>query len=510
MRIRAAQAILVASLLLLTACSANRRPAGKLVIGVNGSLNLGSNNPVLIQRNANVWEALTELDDTLTAQPQLAESWQVTPDGREWTLRLKRGVRFHNGDSLTASLVAANVLRLKAHPELDYYSTFVHLASVAAEDELTVRLAFSRPMVDLPNKTGHYFAGIFSPAAFGPDGKLREPAGCGPYVFAESRIGQYDRVTAFEQYHGGKPYFREIEFRIIPDPVVRLMSLLRGDIDMIAHHGGVPAPYLSLLKDKPGIVVASKDVAITHYLLFNCSRQPLRSAKCRDALARSLNRTELVERILQGAGAAARDFLVDSASRWNRGRFAAAADTSEAVRQELRACAGGSPVVLLLSQSDLSAWGYRHVADYLADYFGRLGIVVRVEALEGGAWQKATQNGKYDLTLYPLSMPTGTPELLIRRLAYSEGMRVRSIGNTTHYSSPQVDSLFKMALEAPDAAAQERGFNQVLDILAKEKPFVPLYHERYYYAYRRGLAGVRVDPFLKVDLGRLRWEGEGR
>jgi ABC-type transport system substrate-binding protein len=150
------------------------------------------------------------------------------------------------------------------------------------------------------------------------------------------------------------------------------------------------------------------------------------------------------------------------------------------------------------------------VADYFADYFGRLGVAVRVEALEGGAWQKATQDGKYDITLYPLSMPTGTPELLIRRLAFSEGMRVRSIGNTTHYSSPQIDSLFIEALDAPDAATQERGFNHVLDLLAKEKPFIPLYHERYYYAYRKGLAGVHVDPFLKLDLGRLHWDGGRR
>jgi ABC-type transport system substrate-binding protein len=150
------------------------------------------------------------------------------------------------------------------------------------------------------------------------------------------------------------------------------------------------------------------------------------------------------------------------------------------------------------------------VADYLADYYGRLGVTIRIEALEGGAWQKATQDGKYDITLYPLSMPTGTPELLIRRLAFSAGMRVRAIGNTTHFSSAETDALFGAALNARDAATQEHGFNRVLDLLAKEKPFVPLYHERYYYAYRRGLSGVRVDPFLKLDLGGLRGDGGRR
>lgn len=510
MRIRSAGAFAAGALLGLAACSGGRRPSDTLIIGVGGSLNLGNSNPVMIQRNANVWETLTALDDSLTARPQLAESWQLSGDGRAWTFRLQKDVRFHNGDRLSAALVASNIRRLQDHPELDYYNMFVHLDSVTVVDDLTLRLRYSRPSVDLPSKLGHYFAGIFSPSAFGPDGKLTSPVGSGPYVFSESRIGQYDRVVAFEHYHGGKPYFREIEFRIIPDPVVRVMSLIRGDIDVIAHHGGVPAPYLRLLEGRPDIVVASQDVAITHYLLFNCARRPFQRRECRDAFARSLDRTGLVERILQGAGSAAGDFLVDGATRWKRNRFPLAPDERAQTRQALTSCTAGSPVTLLLSQGDLSTWGYRHIGDYLADYYGRLGVGVRVAVLEGGAWQKATQAGAYDVTLYPLSMPTGTPELLIRRLAYSEGLKVRAIGNTTHFSSPLVDGLFVEAVDARDTTSQERQFNQLLDLLATEEPFVPLYHERYYYAYRRGLSGVRVDPFLKLELGRLRWDGEPR
>lgn len=189
---------------LLAGCSAPRRSGEALVVAVGGSLNLGSNNPVMIQRNANVWETLTELDDTLTPGPLLAESWTVSGGGRKWVFRLRKGVRFHDGAVLSASLAAANIQRLKAHPQLDYYSSFTHLVSAAALDELTLELRFSRPLVDLPNKLGHCFAGIFSPSAFAPDGRLRAPAGSGPYVFVESRIGQYDRVRAFDEFHGGR------------------------------------------------------------------------------------------------------------------------------------------------------------------------------------------------------------------------------------------------------------------------------------------------------------------
>lgn len=495
-------------LLSLAACSRPARSRDKLIVGVSASLNLGNSNPVLIQRNANVWETLTELDDTLTPRPQLAESWDVSPDGRQWVFRLRPNVRFHNGEPLTAALVVANIERLRAHPELDYYSTFTHLESIAALNPLTVELRFARPLVDLPNKVGHYFAGIFSPSAFGPGGRLSAPLGSGPYVFVESRIAQSDLVCAFDQYRAGAPPIREVEFRVIPDPAVRVMSLLRGDIDLIAHHGGVPVNYLDMLRGRADVVVASQDVAITHYVLFNCSRRPLSDVTCRDAFDRALDRTALVRLIRRGGGTAASDFLIPAARQWNRGRFSPT--PSEDASKRLRACAAGRPLLLLLNQGDTSSWGYRYVADYLADYYAHLGLELRVEALEGGAWQKAVQSGQYDITLYPLSAPTGTPELLIRRLAFSKGMRVRGIGNTTRYSSADVDALFDQAVNAPTAAIQAARFNALLDRLATDKPFVPLYHERYYYAYRRGLAGVHVDPFLKLDLHAVHWDKAAR
>jgi len=497
--------VLAAILLLSVSCSRARRPSDVLVVGVSASLNLGPNHPVVMHRNSNVWETLTELDAHLVPKPSLARSWESSADGKTWTFHLRPGVAFHNGDRWNAAAAAANIWRLKRRPDLDYYSTFTHLEHVHIVDELTVQLNFSQPMADLPAKLGHYFAGIFSPAAFAEDGRLKSPIGSGPYVFVESKIGQYDRVRAFGGYHGGRPFFREIEFRIIPDPVVRVMSLLRGDIDLIAHHGGIPPNYVQLLGNQPDVQLESKDLAITHYLLFNCARPPFRELLCRGAVSDLLDRRQITGRILQGAGLPARDFLAEAAARWQRGRFSVEPSRDPAVLQRLARCRTDRPAVLLLNQGDASNWGYRPIADFLASSLAASGFPLRIETLEGGAWQQAAQEGRYDITLYPLSMPTGAPELLVRRLAYSQGMRVRAIGNTTHYSSKRLDQMFEAAVNAPTLEAKERSFHAILDFLAREKPFVPLYHERYYFAYRRGLLSVQVDPFTKVNFAPLRW-----
>ena len=488
--------IFLLALLCVVGCSGRSRQLDTLVIGVPSSLNLGTNNPVLLQRNSNVWETLTNLDHNLVPRPGLAKSWLAGHGCRNWTFFIRGGVTFHDGARLDAELVRSNILRLHNHPELDYYSVYTNLDSVVAPDDTTLVCCFSRPVADLPNKVGHYFAGIFSPESWGENGKLTCPVGCGPYVFDRSEIAQYDRITAYGDYYRSEPHFKTIEFRVIPDPVVRIMSLLRGNIDMIAHHGGVPANHLGLLRGRSGVTLDSLDAAITHYLLFNCARAPFDQRSARDSFERLLNRGELVDAALSGAGSPAHDFFIKKAELWDAGRFSVTPDTLAEVPEGLRE----KPLVLLANQRDMNSWGYRRVVDYLVDFFARQGVMIEVEALEGGAWQDATCEGRFDITLYPLSMPTGTPELLIRRLAYSQGMRVRTNGNTTHYTSALLDSLFAEAVNAGSIGRHRKLYVGILDMLATEKPFVPLFHERYYFAYRSTLRGVALDPFLKPDL----------
>jgi peptide/nickel transport system substrate-binding protein len=479
----------------------------KLIIGVGGTLNLGKANPVLIQRNANVWETFTCMDDSLIPRPSLAESIYLAENGRDWIMKLRGNVLFQNGDTLNVKLAEENILRYKKHPELDYYGMYSNLDSLKAIDNYTIKLFFAKPCNDLPNKIGHYFAGIFSPESFDSEGKIINPVGCGPYIFVESKPGEYDLFKAFNSYYKGKPYFDTVEFRIIPVPLVRVMSLLKGDIDMIAHHGGLHSSHLDLIKNNSKIVIDSSDVAITHYMLYNCARKPFSDKNARTAFDRFIDRYGLVNVILKGKGIPAHDYFVDRAYLWDNKRFNILPDTSLSATEELKRFIGGKPIEMVLAQGDISSWDYRRVSDYIADYFSRFGIIIKIKSLEGGAWQKTTAEGNYDITLYPLSIPTGTPELFIRRLAYSTGMKVTRKGNTTNYKSAIVDSMLDKALNDDDPENQKKAFNLILDKLAEDKPVTPLFHEKYYFAYRSNIKNVHIDPFLKLDLSVIAGDG---
>ncbi len=160
---------------------------------------------------------------------------------------------------------------------------------------------------------------------------------------------------------------------------------------------------------------------------------------------------------------------------------------------------GNEPLTLALSQGDASNWGYRQIGEYLADYLGkrefRQDRYTRRRGLAAGDAER-----EYSFTLYPLSIPTGTPELFLRSMIYSTGLKVRGTGNRSHYSSALVDSLVDRSIVAPTERERDELYNRILDILAREQPVAPLYHERYYFAYRKGLKNVGTDPFLKLDL----------
>jgi peptide/nickel transport system substrate-binding protein len=479
-------------------CSKTARDPDILVIGSGGSLFLGNNNPVLIQRNSNAWETFSNLSDSLEPKPMLADSWRSTDSSRIWILTLRKNVPFQNGDTLNAQLAIDNILRLKHFPEMDLYSVYTFLDTVIERNNYEIELKFKRPLVSFPSKIGHYFIGLFSPKAFDKRGKLINPIGCGPYELTEIKTGEYDRFKAFNNYYLGKPAFKEVEFRIIPDPMMRIMALIRGDIDLIAHKAGISSHHLKYLLNYPNIKIDSFKAGITHYLLFNSKSSFFINKVNRIHLNEIIDRDKIVNLILNNKGYAAEDFFIETKSLWSKKRFSKNGIISNT--NHFNNTHGNEKLILLLNQSEAINWEYKAIAEYLCDLLKKEGIEMEINSLEGEVYKKYLQSGKYDITLYPLSIPTGTPELFLRALVYSKGMQSTRSYSLTHYKSTVIDSLFEKCIIAPDLLRQEFLYDKILNLLGEEKIILPLFHEKYYIAYNKRIKNVKIDPFLKPDL----------
>lgn len=236
-------------------------------------------------------------------QPHLATSWE-RKGADELIVTLRPGVKFHNGDELTAEDVVFTFREGRMwgdKPEIpEAKSYFGVLASCEAIDKYTVRFKTRVPDVLLEQRLASWCAWIVNKrhyTAVGLDGFARNPVGTGPYRFVRMSAKDHITFAAFDEYWMGRPNARGVVFKEVPELAARIAGLVSGEFDLITN---VPPDQLKVLEGYPDIEPRSVVLANSHLLTFD-SRGPLTSDKrIRKALALSVDRKKLVDTLWLG------------------------------------------------------------------------------------------------------------------------------------------------------------------------------------------------------------------
>jgi peptide/nickel transport system substrate-binding protein len=192
------------------------------------------------------YSSLTRLSENLTAQPEIAEEMLPNADATEWTFKLKRGVEFHDGKTLTADDVIYSMNRhLGENSPSRAKSLVANIERWEKINDHEVRAVLSSPNSDLPIVLGTFHFKILQAGTT----DFSRPMGSGPFRVAEFTPGVRTRGTRFENYWGDGPYLDEIENFGISDPVARVNALLSGDIDAAQT---VPPTAMDRIASTPG------------------------------------------------------------------------------------------------------------------------------------------------------------------------------------------------------------------------------------------------------------------
>jgi len=243
-------------------------------------------------------EPLLMVDPDRNFQPFLATSWQNSDDGLAWTLKLRKGVKYHDGTDFEASDVAHHFNRIldpKTKARARAFITAIKDAQVI--DDHTVQFNLKHPWHGfLPAIAGRDMAGLIeSPEQTAAGKQNREPIGTGPYIFQEWRGGDRIIVNKNPDYWDkDKINFDKIVYRILPDPQTRFQSLKAGDVDLIWTDRG--NSIRAAEKDK-SVTVFAQDGAGSGLFLLNASKPPLDSQVVRQAVRFALNQ-KAVNKIL--------------------------------------------------------------------------------------------------------------------------------------------------------------------------------------------------------------------
>ncbi len=430
-------------------------------------------------------EGLLSYDFDLRPRPQLAVAWEVQPDGLQYTFRLRRGVKWHDGRPFTSADVAFSILALKqSHPR--GRATFASVSEVRTPDAHTAVLVLSKPApflltalaaAESPIVPRHVYEG--RDLASHPANNA--PIGTGPFVFKEWQRGShviYERNPDY--WDAGKPYIDRLVVRFVPDPAAAAAALESGTVDL-AGATPVPIPDLDRLKALPHLSLDTRGNEYfnnsTTRIEFNLDNPYFRHAKVRQAVAHAIDREVILKTVWYGYGLAApgpispvlRAFYEPAAGvpGFDRKR-------AEALLDEAGFARGADGVRFRVSHDVFDGGGNR-VGQYIRQALARVGIDVTVRTQEFGAYIKRVYTDRdFDFNNQGMSQMFD-PAVGIQRFYWSKNFRPGvPFSNGAHYDNPEVDRLLEAAAVENDAARRRALYAEFQRVIARELPTIGL------------------------------------
>ncbi|MEH6633435.1 MAG: ABC transporter substrate-binding protein [Halopseudomonas aestusnigri] len=446
----------------------------------------------------------------------LAESYTISDDGLIYTFKLRDGVKFHNGREMTADDVKYSLDRVTnpktQSPGAGFFASVKgfddasggsgHLSGVTVIDDNTVKIELSRPDATFLHVLAINFASVVPKEAVDKWGEDfgKHPVGTGAYSLGEWTLGQ--RLVFkknVDYYQAGIPHLDEIVFEVGQEPLVALLRLQNGEVD-IAGDGIPPAKFLEVSKDPKytdNIVEGSQ--LHTGYISLNVKMKPFDDVKVRRAVNMAVNKDRII-RMINGRAVAANQPLPPLMPGYDPDYKGFSFD--QAAAKTLLAEAGyadGFTTELYVANTDPQP----RIAQAIQQDLAAIGIKAEIKSLAqsnviaaGGEEDQAPMiwsGGMAWIADFPDPSNFYGPIL-------GCGGAVKGGWNWSWYCNPKLD---KLAIEADamtdpaDAAKREEAWKEIFTSIQDDAPWVPIFNEqRFTIRSERldGPDGIFVDP----------------
>jgi peptide/nickel transport system substrate-binding protein len=471
-------------------------PGGTLIVAADSEpVNL---NPAMVASNgvffvsSKVVEPLAEMESGGTLRPLLATSWQGSEDGLTFTVDLREGVTWHDGEPFTSADVAFSAMEVwKAHGNLGR-SFFANLESVDTPDDHTAVFNFSKPMpsqlfeIAMPALTAvvpeHLLAGTELANPDAPNPYNLNPVGTGPFVFSEYRPGELYRLTAYDGYWDpDKPYLDEIIFQFLPDAAAKAAALETGDIDLTAF-SAIPLldlARLDALDDVSAITEGYEGLTYAITLDFNHRNEILADPDVRKAIRMAIDPQVIIDTVFQGYGVDVATgpipktdpiFYTDEVTTYPFDPAAAEAmlDAAGYPRGE-----DGTRFTLRLRPAPFFA-ETRGSGDYVQQALEDIGIAVELVSADAPGHIAAVYTD-HDFDLAINSPAYRNDPAISTTILYQGGLDAGiPFSNQWGYDDPQMNEIIAAAATETDPEARVELYHQFQQLAADQLPIAPL------------------------------------
>jgi peptide/nickel transport system substrate-binding protein len=415
----------------------------------------------------NLYDPLFILDDKLGIQPNLAESHQ-SPDPQTLILKLRPGVKFHDGTDLNAEAARFNFDRMANDPKSVRKGEVANIASTEVVDPLTLKISLKQPdsslLATLTDRAGM----LISPTALGKLGAdlghTATGAGTGPFEFVEWVPDDHILLKRNDAYWNtsGGPYLDQIRYRPIPDDTVKLQSLQNSEIDVLDY---LAPRNVAIAKSDSNLVVIDVPSLAAFWFTLNTTRPPFSDKNLRLALTYALDVDAIVKGVFLGVGVPANGPISPSSWAYDDSLKPVQRDLNKA-RQYL--AAAGQPNGFAFDFEVVNVPIAIQEGEVVKAQLAEAGITCNVVQIDGARQLSDGNNKTYDMTSYDWS---GRPDPDGNTYQFFHTTPGVSL-NWSGISNPQLDQVLEQTRQVTEHGQRKQLYSQAIQLLNAEAPVV--------------------------------------
>lgn len=451
-----------------------------------------------------IYSTLLVFKDDGTVVGDLAESWSVTDDGLIWTFKLKPGIKFHNGKTLTANDVKATFdLRNSEAGSLRTVEILRFFSSVDVVDDLTVTIATGEPYGPMEALMCNMMLGIMDADFIGKytfdelDKNVEAQNGTGPYKIISWEKDTQIALEKFDGYFGEKAKTKTINYIPIPEASARIMALENGEVDVIQT---ITADVLPDLEANPNIVVLKKPSVGQRLFRFGCNDPIIGNTKVRQAISYAIDRQLIIDGLFNGVGYPSTSVLAPVTWGYHKlGSIERDLDKAKALLAEAGYPNGFSTKIVTTERYSKGT----QMAEVLSQQLKEVGINAAVDVWEwstlAASWN-GIPSSEFDQPIFIMgagpSMRDADGGLRGLYTTTETGLNDRNYG---FYSNAEVDELVYAGMKETDTEARKALYARAAEILYLEDPVgIWLYDQYGLCAYSTKVEGVNLSPISTI------------
>ena len=436
--------------------------------------------------SCNICEGLYKFDtQTTDVLPCLATDLpDISDDGLTYTIKLREGVKFHDGTDFNADAVVTSITRqLEPNRTSDMpYASFVFgeeaagsgVASVEATDDYTVTITLrSASTPFLKNLAMCLAAPIASPTQLeATNGNMGEsPVGTGPYKFVSWTKQSSVNLEANEDYWDtdNMPKTKNVIFRIIPENNTRVTALVNGEVDII---DGVDLSSVEQITGN-GLELFAEDGMTINYMAFNTDSGVCTDKEVRKAIAQAVNVEELVSTLYGDYATVATSVMPFFMAPYVEDIQQTSYDP-DAARETL--AAKGVTELTCITYSNArpyNAMGGSQLANLIQGYLSEVGVTVNITEYDWTTYKDRVQNDSFDICFYGWTGDNGDPDNFMNLLADSNWSM-----NVARWNNQEYKDLIAQGLVTPDGDERNDIYHQCEEMVAEEQPWLLISHSQ--------------------------------